>query len=84
MKYTVVWQATAENDLGEIWLRAADQQAVADAADHLESVLRKDPERLSTQPVGVFHDVELPPLAMRFHVSKADLRVTVISVWRIG
>lgn len=36
MKYTVVWNETAEVDLAALWIEADDRQAIADAADRID------------------------------------------------
>jgi hypothetical protein len=35
MRYAVVWVKSAEDELALIWVQAADQQAVTDAANRI-------------------------------------------------
>lgn len=82
MKYTVVWTTTAENTLAEIWLQASDRQMVSDAANDLESELRRDPLRASRPIRSGFREASLQPLIMLINVSEDDRLVAVIGVWR--
>jgi hypothetical protein len=40
MHFTVTWDPSAEAELTNIWLTAPDRQAVADAADEIDRLLR--------------------------------------------
>lgn len=44
MKFTVVSTPFADLQLGDIWLRAANSQDVADASDRIDVLLRIDPQ----------------------------------------
>jgi hypothetical protein len=44
MRYTVLWLPSAEAALTNLWLRASDQQAIADAANRLDRALAIDPD----------------------------------------
>jgi hypothetical protein len=44
MRYTVLWEPSAEAELAQIWLDAADRRAVQEAADRIDSTLRMNPE----------------------------------------
>ena len=41
MKYTVTWTPSAEQDLAALWNAAPDRQAVADAADEIDTSLAR-------------------------------------------
>jgi hypothetical protein len=82
MKYTVVWMPAAEAQLANLWLRATDRQAVADAADRLDNALRNDPEKKGRQH-GLFFVRDDAPLAVLYHVDPGDRMVRVIQVKRI-
>ena len=43
MMWQVFWNQSAENELADIWLAAADKQAVTDAANQTDQLLRSDP-----------------------------------------
>lgn len=82
MKYMVVWLPSAMNELADIWNRARDRQAVADAANRIDRLLRIDPD-LKGRPFHnrrVFSD---PPLVVTFAVYPDDCRVEVLQVRRI-
>lgn len=80
MRYTVVWDPRPTQDLADIWTRAPDRQAVADAADEIDRVLRGAP--LS---VGAAHGddrrLTVSPLEVIYTVSPGDRLVTILHVW---
>ncbi len=80
MKYTVVWQPTAERMLADIWNRAADRNAVAAAADRVDDLLARDPLALGESRDGPYRIVFETPLAIDFEVQATDRRVQVLRV----
>ena len=72
MKYSVVWKPFAEYQLADIWLRAADQQAVTNASDAIDRQLSQDPERLGEADKHGWRIVAVPPLVAPFEVSVDD------------
>lgn len=82
MKYTVVWIPSAKRDLANLWLGAPDRQAVATAADSMDMVLKQDPLNHGESRIGNLRVLFHAPLAIAYEVSAADLRVTVLAVWR--
>jgi hypothetical protein len=80
MRYTVVWVPSALNELARIWIGTSDQQAVADAADLIDKVLRTSPERVGVDWGGERY-VEVEPLAVVFTVDPGDCLVRVLEVW---
>ena len=82
MKYTVVWLPGAEAALTNLWLRASDQQAVADASDYFDALLATDPETKG-KPTGKFFVLEKAPLAILYHVDPGDCMVRILTVKRI-
>jgi hypothetical protein len=81
MRYTVVWLPAAEAALTNLWLRAPDQQVVADASNRLDAALANDPETKGRR-LGKFFVREDAPLAVLYHVDSADRMVRVIAVRR--
>ncbi len=79
MKFMVTWTRNAQNDLAEIWMNAVDRQAVRDAANRIDRVLERNPERLG-RPVRSDRAYADAPLAVTFSVSPADRRVWV---WQV-
>jgi hypothetical protein len=43
MRYTVVWEEPALDELAVIWLQATDRSAVSAAADQVDRILCTDP-----------------------------------------
>ena len=80
MKYSVVWKQFAEYQLGSIWLRASNQQAVADASSEAERLLRRDPERLGEPDNHGWRIIAIPPPVATFEVSTDDRKATVLSI----
>jgi hypothetical protein len=81
MRYTLIWEKAAENQLTRIWTRATDKQAVADASNRIDQELLIDAHRKGS-PLGVFRTYTDDPLAVLFHVNPGDCMVTVIQVRR--
>jgi hypothetical protein len=79
MRYTVVWAPSAQDELACIWLRASDQQAVADAADDIDRLLRFSPTI-----VGQLQDnsyvLTVEPLVVKYTVNPDDCLVRVLEV----
>lgn len=82
MKYTVVWEPSAEQDLATIWMRARDKQAVRAAADQIDTELERDPLQAGESREGNNRIFFFPPLAVSFDVDTARRRVLVLAVWR--
>jgi len=81
MRYTVIMEKPAENQLARIWLRAADQQAVTDASNRMESELKND-AHMKGKPLGIFRTYRDDPLEYLFHVDPDDCKVRIIQVRR--
>ncbi len=81
MRYTVVMEKPAENQLARIWYRAADQQEVADASNRIERELAND-AHMKGKPLGIFHTYRDDPLEYLFHVDPGDCMVRIIQVRR--
>jgi plasmid stabilization system protein ParE len=81
MKYTVVWTATAEQDLAAVWLGAADRQAVDSAADTIDRLLSVNTESRGTPRFDTVRTLAVAPLAFDFEVVEADRIVWVLSAW---
>jgi hypothetical protein len=43
MTFTVTYKPSAENELVDLWINAADRQSVADAANRIDTVLGVNP-----------------------------------------
>jgi hypothetical protein len=80
MRYTVVDLPLAQAQLANLWMQAANRQAVADAADRIGAALRDDPET-KVRPLRKFYVREDPPLACLVDFDPGDCMVQIIS-WR--
>jgi mRNA-degrading endonuclease RelE of RelBE toxin-antitoxin system len=82
MKYTALWTPTAERDLAELWLQAADREAVRSAADTLESLLRMDTHLRGESRYESLRVVHAAPLGVDIDVDQDNQTVWVLRVWR--
>jgi hypothetical protein len=83
MRYTVLWQPTAEAALATLWTTAPDRHAVAAAADHIDAQLQRDPHSFGESRSGMRRiGIELP-LGVDFEIREDDRQVLVLRVWRV-
>ena len=83
MRFSVVWQPIAEQELAELWEHSMNRAAVADAADRIEQMLRSFPDRVGEERQFDDRVVFEGPLGMRFRLLFEDRTVQVLSVWDI-
>lgn len=83
MRYTVVWLSSALNDLTAIWTDAYDRQAVSDAADGIEQILRIDPILRGETVKGSLRVLLREPLEVIYRVIEDDQTVQVVGLRRI-
>ena len=83
MKYEVIWQAIAENELAAIWLAAADRDAVTAAAEWLDRRLSHDPLTLGESRRSSVNRIAVRlPIGIEFEVNPDDNREIVQGVFR--
>jgi plasmid stabilization system protein ParE len=82
MKYTVVWQPTAESMLADIWNNAPDRNAVAAAADRIDTLLERDPLGQGESRIDPFRIMFEPPLVVDYEVREPKRQVLVLRVRR--
>lgn len=82
MRYTVIWQPAAEQELANLWMNAEDRQAIAEAADEIDDLLHNDAHELGESKTGWTRRTFIPPLGVAFEVRQADRMVLVLAVWR--
>lgn len=82
MRFTVIWTATAEQCLTDIWLAAEDRQLVADVANAIDGQLQFDPEQQGESRESGRRILLASPLAVKFRVFPEDRTVRVLHVWR--
>jgi len=76
MPFTVIRRPGPLAALAQIWLRASDRQAVADAADEIDRRLRLAPVPAGSGGSAVYR-LHVSPLEVVYTVSVPDRRVEV-------
>jgi len=82
MKYTVLWTATAEEDLARLWAEATDRDEITSAAHTLDVLLGEDPLRCGESRYSSLRVVHAAPLGVDVDVEQDDRVVRVLRVWR--
>lgn len=82
-RYTVVWVESALDDLARFWLKAQDQQAIADAADLADKALAVDPDQKSDVLSEGLRAITVGNLRLFGLLHKEDRRVEITYVKRI-
>lgn len=82
MKYTVVYLPSAEQQLADLWLKAANPSAVSLAADKIDRLLRDDPLSVGESRVSTLRILVEEPISVVYDVHKEDLVVKVWAVWQ--
>jgi plasmid stabilization system protein ParE len=83
MIFTVTWSPKAKRTLAELWNVAADRQAVTDAADAIDVLLRTGPSDVGESRVANIRILTVLPLSVYYDVREADRLVAVWAVWRV-
>jgi plasmid stabilization system protein ParE len=83
MRFTVVWNPSAESQLSEIWLEAKDRAGVTSAANEIDKKLRHSPETVGESRSGGRRIAIVPPLAIFFRVDEEDQLVRVLFVRKV-
>lgn len=83
MKFTVVWKATAEARLAELWMTAADRRVIREAATEIESALRADPIAFGESRDAQTRVAVVAPLVVHFEVHEDDRQVIVLTLHAI-
>ena len=82
MIFTVLWSSDAEQRLAQLWIDAADREAITSAAHEIDSRLKNDAVHLGEARSEGQGFVAVPPLAVYFRVSMEDRTVRVLTVRR--
>jgi plasmid stabilization system protein ParE len=80
MKYVVRWNRSAERELAEIWVAAANRNAVTSAAREVDRLLRFQPGEQGESRSDGFRVMIVEPLTVFFHVNESDRVVSVVRV----
>jgi hypothetical protein len=79
-RFTVIWDASAERRLTQLWTdNPAIRGEITAAADSVESTLAYEPASIGV-PYGLSRYVVQPPLAILFRVVEEDRQVRVLYV----
>ena len=79
MRYTVVYDPSAEDQLMDIWMQAPNRRAVRNASDDIDRRLKRSPDNVGYS-VGSYRRLTIYPLAVEFVVSPLDRMVRVLKV----
>jgi hypothetical protein len=83
MKFTVLWQARAEQSLANIWLHSDDRDAVSRAATDVDVDLQNRPRDVGESRFLNERIIFSGPLGLAYSVSADDAIVRVLRVWKI-
>lgn len=81
MRYTVGWSASAQNELAEVWLEAADRNAVAEASNEIDEFLAVSPNDPRCEIVAGGGILIIGPLGVQYRIRERDRFVAVVNVW---
>ena len=79
-RFTVNWRPLAEQRLADLWLKAADPDAITRASHKIETLLARDADSLGESREGNRRVWFTPPLAVVFSVDAAEGVVEVIDI----
>jgi hypothetical protein len=84
VNYVIEWTARAVNQLAAIWLAAADQLAVTQAAHRLEQALARHPLVIGIPRTSSVNRTVIDlPLGMDYEIIEDDKKVRVLRVWSL-
>jgi hypothetical protein len=81
MRFPVVWNSTAEQELARVWLNAPDRRTVSLAAGKIDQLLQSN-AHVGESRTGSLRILHEPPLGVLFEASLQDAIVRVVQVWR--
>jgi hypothetical protein len=82
MKYTVVYQPPAENELADLWTKGPDRRVIARATDEIDARLGMNPHAEGESRFESTRILIVEPLAVLYKVSESDRMVHVLKIWR--
>ena len=80
MRFTVIWDPDALEELAETWNETRNKKEVTWAVDKIDSELRNSPQTKGEPFNGDFHITE-GPIEVVYRVSEDDRLVTVLQVY---
>ena len=81
-RYTVVWHASAQDELAELWIHAQDRNALTTAAHFIDVELSQDAATKGIDVAEGLRALFSPPLRILFSVNEGDRIVEVVLVKR--
>jgi hypothetical protein len=84
IRYTVTYARRALGALAQIWLDAPNRQAVTNAGDEIDGVLRIDAQQKGVAVPFGFRQLIVSPLVAEFTAEEDDRIVTVWVIRHIG
>jgi len=78
--YTVEWTSTAEDQLADIWLNAADPPAVTAAQATIDDLLARNPLGHGQEVQEGLRKIQVPPLTAYYAVQTSRSVVEVSAV----
>jgi hypothetical protein len=84
MRYTVTYTSDALNALARLWMAAPDRNAVTQAGDHLDRILREDASLKGYNAGRGYRQMIVAPLIAEFDIDEDDRRVTIWSIRHVG
>jgi plasmid stabilization system protein ParE len=83
MRFEVIWEDIALEDLAQIWMDAEDRDAVRAAASRVDLILANDPDTKGEEFYGG-RLLDVDPLHVMFTVRHDDRKAVVLHVWKPG
>jgi hypothetical protein len=80
---TVVWVASAEEELANLWLASSDRSDVSQAADGIDTALRHHGADVGIELSEGLFAIELAPLRVLFEVLVPDAVIRVLKAKRV-
>ena len=84
MIYTVIWLPAPEQELAKLWLDPATRDGVTQAANDIDRLLRRDPDKLGESRGADQRVVFVVPLGVLFRVRPLDRLVEVVHAWKFA
>jgi len=81
MIYTVVWKPDAHAELAAIWTSAKNRQAVSEAANQIDQLLKTTPHQQGESRNGSLRIMFVEPVGVIYDINEDDRIVSVAKVW---
>jgi hypothetical protein len=84
MIFTVTYKPSAEQELADLWLNGPDRQAVTDAANRIDALLKADPFTQGESRDGLSRILFERPLAVQMISAEPDSERLPTAIWVSG